>query len=120
MNNDFISYNVAYNSDRRSVTYHKITCAGLLEENSENLSTNYSILLPMCTLISCMSIWHSVADLHTASFSESFALRDKSDIQLPNYRNSPTLPYTYIEDSNLCPNIEVMQYLAKLRGKFNK
>jgi hypothetical protein len=57
IHHDFTFYNIAYNSDRRSVTYHKRACADLLAENGEiwktfikllqfaaNVSSNYMIV----------------------------------------------------------------------------
>jgi len=101
---DFTSYNVAYNSDIRSVTYHKISCSDLLAENGKIWKMSNQLLQfaanvsPNCVTV----LGPSFAGLYTSSYSETLDLRQKSDRQLPNDMNSPTLPYTCVKDRHFC------------------
>jgi len=106
---DFTSYNVEYNSDIKSITYHKIAYADLLAENSEiwKSPTNYFSLLPMCPLIMLLC-YDSLLQAYTHQASLSLSIYDKRVID--NYPMIRILP--------LCPThvLKTVIFVSKRRS----
>jgi len=104
----FTFYNVAYNSDIRSVTYHKMACADLLAENGDIRKTSNQLLqFPINVSPTYVTVLRlSDAGLYTSSVSEFFDLRQKSD------------SYPMIWIPPLCPThiLKTITFMSKRRS----